>query len=87
MTAPAAGALRGRPPTDPVSALIRARTRNVTLVGELLEERRAAVALAEEVRARGRRVHLATVAERPDIAAHEAGAILATVDRFLRGRS
>lgn len=89
MTLRALEAQEGRPPTtiDGLSrALLRARTRNVDLVGELLEERRCSVALAQECRARGHRIHLATVAERPDLAAHEGLAVVAAAERFLGAR-
>lgn len=82
--------LKGRPPTTLRGfelALGRAREVNALLRAELRNERREGVAVLEECRARANRVHLATVAERPDLALFEAGAIVAIADRFVRQRA
>jgi hypothetical protein len=90
MTAPALGAVMGRPATT-VSGLTRSLERsrlvNASLREQLRAERLEALELATEARARAHRMHLATVAERPDLALHEAGAIVTVADRFLRQRS
>lgn len=87
MTLAVAGAVRGRPVTTVAGltrSLERARLVNVDLRSRLLADRLESDAFATEVRARALRVHLATTAERPDLAAHEAGAIVVAADRRLR---
>lgn len=82
--------LVGRPPTT-IVGLEKALERAHDLIGalreDLLAERLEGLTTVEECRARANRVHLATVAERPDLALFEAGAIVAIADRFVRQRS
>ena len=87
MTLAVVGAVRGRPVTTlqgTQRALERARAVNHDLRSRLLAERQEGVLFATEVRARALRVHLATTAERPDLAAQEAAAITVAADRRLR---
>lgn len=88
MTAAAVFPVEGRPSVPRLQAsLERARLVNVSLREQLRAERLEGRELATEVRARAHRMHLATVADRPDLALHEAGAVVAAADRFLRQRS
>lgn len=87
MTLAVAGAVRGRPVTTVAGlarSLERARLVNADLRSRLLVEHRESAAFATEARAHALRVHLATTAERPDLAAHEAAAIVTAADRRLR---
>ena len=56
------------------------------LRAEIRAIRREGVAFADAVRAHAMRVHLASVADRPDLALHEGAAIVALADRHLRQR-
>lgn len=87
MTLAVAGAQRGRPATTVtglVRSLERARIVNADLRSRMAADTRESALFATEARARALRVHLATTAERPDLAAHEASAIVAAADRRLR---
>lgn len=56
------------------------------LRAEIRAGRREGLAFAEGVRAHAMRVHLAAVADRPDLALHEGAAIVALADRHIRQR-
>lgn len=87
MTLAVVGAVMGRPATTVAGlsrSLERARLVNADLRSRLLAELQESAAFATEARARALRVHLATTAERPDLAAHNAAAIVTAADRRLR---
>lgn len=87
MTAPIVGAMRGRPSVDGLSVqLARARLTSSGLRENLRVEKAEGIELAAAVRAHARRMHLAVVADRSDLALHDAAAIVAAADRFLRQR-
>lgn len=87
MTLAVAGAVQGRPATTVAGlsrSLERARLVNADLRSRLLAERRDSMDFAVDVRARARRVHMATVADRADLALHEASAVVSAADRRIR---
>lgn len=89
MTAAKLGVAMGRPATtvDGLSVqLARARMTSSGLQENLRVEKAESIDLASTVRAHARRMHLAVVAERPDLALHDAAAIVAAAARFLRQR-
>lgn len=80
---------RGRPATtvNGLSVqLARSRMTSSGLRENLRVEKTEAAELATTVRAHARRMHLAVVADRVDLALHDAAAIVAAADRFLRQR-
>lgn len=86
MTIAVAGAVRGRPVTTVAGltrSLERSRTVNHDLRSRLRAELREDYEFATEVRARARRIHLAVAADRPDLALHEGGALVAAAERRL----
>lgn len=84
MTSPALAAVRGRPSIAGLTeSLGKARSVNVTLREELRAHLRESAAFAEDVRAHANRVWLATTGERPDLAAHEAAAIVMAADAMM----
>lgn len=87
MTLAVAGATRGRPAST-VAGLTRSLERSRAVNHDLRSRFRAHLhdeqEFASEVRAHAHRIHLATVADRPDLALHEGGAIVAAADRRLR---
>lgn len=78
---------RGRPSNHELAARV---DRQVRLLAAAREERVAlraeCRALASEVRAAGRRIEYAIAADRPDVALHVAGALVALADRHDRQR-
>ena len=89
MTAAVEGATRGRPVTTAEGlqvALARSRMTSSGLRENLRVEKAEGIELATVVRAHARRMHLAVVADRPDLALFDGAAIVAAADRFLRQR-
>jgi hypothetical protein len=87
MTLAVAGAVRGRPATTVAGltrSLERSRLVNHDLRSRFRSHLRDEYDFATEVRARAHRIHLAIVADRPDLALHEGGAIVAAADRRIR---
>jgi hypothetical protein len=87
MTLAVAGAVRGRPATTAqglARSLERARIVNHDLRSRFGTHMRDEYDFASEVRARAHRIHLAIVADRPDLALHEGGAMVAAADRRIR---
>ena len=87
LAAVGAGAQRGRPPSTAegmARSLERARLVNHDLRSRFRTHLSDELEFATEVRARAHRLHLAIVADRPDLALHEGGAIVAAADRRLR---
>ena len=72
---------RGKP-----EMLVVRATEIADLVDEIGSLRREGIDFATEVRAHACRVHLAAVSDRPDLALHEAAAIVSAADRHLRQR-
>lgn len=79
--------LRLTPGSRGVPAMVTIRE---TVLNDLHDEvralRREGAEFATEVRAHAYRVHLAAVSDRPDLALHEAAAIVTAADRHLRQR-
>lgn len=87
MTARMPGAVMGRPTNSALSdRLERAQNAIQTLRENLRAQADESADFAMDVRAHARRMHYATIAERPDLALHEAAAIVAAADRHLRQR-
>lgn len=83
--APARG--RGRPSAVDLTASLDASRRvNSNLRDEVRALTREGVEFASDVRAHALRVHLAAVSDRPDLALHEAAAIVTAAERHLRQR-
>lgn len=66
--------------------LARARMTSSGLRENLRVEKTEGAEFATTVRAHARRMHLAVVADRSDLALHDAAAIVAVADRYLRQR-
>jgi predicted short-subunit dehydrogenase-like oxidoreductase (DUF2520 family) len=78
---------RGRPTVATLSqSLDGARRVNANLRDEVRALRHEGAAFAVDVRAHAYRVYLAAQSDRPDLALHEAGAIVMAADRHLRQR-
>lgn len=89
-TAPLLAAREGRPVSTLAGAqrsLERARLVNLSLREQLRAERAEGAELATTVRQRALRMHYAVQADLGELALHEASAIAAAADRFLRQRS
>jgi hypothetical protein len=87
MTAPVAGAIRGRPSNSALSDRLERAQETIRRLRENLQAQAdESVDFALDVRIHGRRLHYATLAERPDIALHEAAAIVDAAERHLRQR-
>jgi hypothetical protein len=86
MTLAVGGAQRGRPATT-VAGLSRSLERSRLVNHDLRSRMRAEIVAdttyVEDVRARAYRIHLAITADRPDLALHEASAIVVASDRRL----